>query len=68
MTHCAKQEEFLNSKIALVDSVFRLLLASGNKPMTPEELGDALHRPAITILRTLSGPRIYKGIRPAQED
>jgi hypothetical protein len=68
ITHCAKQEVFLNSRMALVDSVFRVLLSNGNKPMTPEELGDTLNRPASTILRTLSGLRVYKGIRPVEED
>ncbi len=64
ITHCAKQEGFLNSRMALVDSVFRIFLANGNKPMTPEELGETLNRPSSTILRTLSGMRVYKGIRP----
>jgi hypothetical protein len=68
ITHCAKQDNFLNSKMALVDSVFRILLANGNKPMTPEELGETLNRPASTILRTLSGVRVYKGIRPVQDE
>jgi len=64
ITHCAKQENFLTSKTALVDSVFRVFLSNGNKPMTSEELGEILGRPASTILRTLSGIRVYKGIRP----
>jgi hypothetical protein len=68
ITHCAKQDDFLNSRMALVDSVFRVFLANGNKPMTPEELGETLNRSASTILQTLSGVRIYKGIRPIQED
>ncbi len=68
ITHCAKQENFLNSRMALVDSVFRVFLSNGNMPLTPEELGDTLNRPASTILRTLSGVRVYKGIRPVQED
>ena len=68
ITHCAKQDDFLTSKMVLVDSVFRILLANGNKPMTPEELGNTLNRPASTILRTLSGVRVYKGIRPIQEE
>ncbi len=68
ITHCAKQDDFLTSRMALVDSVFRVLLANGNRPMTPEELGDTLNRPPSTILRTLSGLRVYKGIRPVQED
>lgn len=68
ISHCAKQENFLNSRMALVDSVFRILLANGNRPMTPEELGDRMNRPALTILRTLSGIRVYKGIRPVLEE
>jgi hypothetical protein len=64
ITHCAKQDDFLNSHMTLVDSVFRILLSNGNHPLTPEELGERLHRQPTMILRTLSGPRVYKGIRP----
>ncbi len=64
ITHCAKQEGFVSKNMALVDSVFRILLSNGNRPTTPEELGEILNRPASTILRTLSGVRVYKGIRP----
>ena len=62
--HCARQEGFVTEHTALVDATFRLLLAGGNAPLTAEELGQRLNRPADTILRTLSGPRVYKGIRP----
>lgn len=68
MTHCAKQDDFLTSHMTLVDSVFRILLSQGNRPMTPEELGNVLNRQPSMILRTLSGPRVYKGIRPVTED
>jgi len=68
INHCAKQEDFLQKNMALVDSVFRVLLSNGNRPMTPEELGETLNRPPSTILRTLSGVRVYKGIRPISED
>ena len=64
MAHCARQPDFVTSNTALVDSVFRVLLANGNDPMTPVQLGNAIHRPADTILRTLSGMQVYKGIRP----
>ena len=64
ITHCAKQEHFISENTTLVESVFRILLANGNKPMTPEEIGDKIGRPAITILKTLAGQRVYKGIRP----
>ncbi len=64
MTHCVKQPDFLTVQTALVEAVFRLFLANGNVPMTSKELGARLSRPADTILRTLAGARVYKGIRP----
>ncbi|MBM3151640.1 MAG: hypothetical protein FJZ96_05465 [Chloroflexi bacterium] len=64
ISHCARQSDFLTEHTAMVDAVFRLLLANGNTPMTPEELGSRLNRPPDTILRTLAGVRVYKGLRP----
>lgn len=66
MTHCARRPEFLTEQTALVEAVFRLFLTNENMPMTAEELGSLLNRPPNTILRTLSGPRVYKGLRPLQ--
>ena len=51
----------------LVDAVFRYFLANGNVPMTPVELAAHLGRPPELILRTLSGERIYRGLRPYAE-
>lgn len=67
MTHCALQPGFLQSNVPMVESIFRVLLASGNTPMTSVELGERLNRQPQLILRTLSGPRVYYGIRPVQE-
>jgi len=64
INHCAKQEDFISGNTTIVESVFRTLLANGNIPMTPAEIGDKIGRPAITILKTLGGPRVYRGIRP----
>jgi hypothetical protein len=64
ITHCAKQNSFLTQQNTLVDSIFRLFLANGNVPLTPDELSEELGRDANTILRTISGLRVYKGIRP----
>jgi len=66
ITHCAKLEGFLTEHTSMVDAVFRTLLANGNNPMTPLDISDQLGRPADTILRTLAGPQVYKGIRPRQ--
>ena len=64
MTHCVKQPDFLTHQTALVEAVFRLFLSNGNMPMTSNDLSAKLNRPAETILRTLAGARVYKGIRP----
>lgn len=64
MSHCARQPDFLTENTTLVDAVFRALLANGNLPLSPNELAVKIHRPADTILRTLAGPQVYKGIRP----
>ncbi|HAV77791.1 MAG TPA: hypothetical protein DCX53_10630 [Anaerolineae bacterium] len=66
MSHCVKQPDFLTQQTALVEAVFRLFLTNGNIPMSSEELGNRLNRPANTILRTLGGARVYKGIRPVR--
>jgi hypothetical protein len=66
MSHCARQPEFLTSHTALVEAVFRIFLVNGNQPMSAEDISQRLNRPANTILATLAGPRIYKGLRPVQ--
>jgi len=64
MSHCARQADFVTEHTALVEAVFRLFLTNGNAPMDAQELSARLNRPAETILRTLAGPRVYKGLRP----
>jgi hypothetical protein len=64
MTHCVRQPDFLTGQTALVEGVFRLFLTNGNIPMTSQELGKRLNRQPEMILRTLAGPRVYKGLRP----
>jgi len=67
ITHCAKQRSFITQHTTLVDSVFRIFLSNGNISLTPEELAEELGRDPLVILRTLSGPRVYKGLRPCSE-
>jgi hypothetical protein len=64
VNHCAKQAGFLDEHTAVVEAIFRLLLANSNTPMSAEELGARLNRPAEVILKTIAGPRVYKGLRP----
>jgi hypothetical protein len=65
MGHCARLPDFVTPQTALVEAVFRVFLVNGNQPMSAEDLAARLNRPAHTILTTLAGPRIYKGLRPA---
>lgn len=64
IVHCAKEPDFINDHMTLVDSAFRALLANGNQPLTPAELAEQIGKPAEKILQTLSGPTVYKGMRP----
>ena len=64
MNHCALLPDFLDEHTALVEAVFRLFLVNGNQPMSATDLAKKLNRPAETILRTLAGPRVYRGLRP----
>jgi len=41
---------------------------NGNTPMSAEDLSKRLGRPADTILRTIAGPRVYRGLRPFEEN
>lgn len=66
MSHCAFTPEFTSSRTAVVEAVFRIFLVNGNVPLSAEELGKNLGRPADTILRTIAGPRVYRGLRPYQ--
>jgi hypothetical protein len=68
ISHCALLPEFCEPRTALVEAVFRAFLANGNVPMSAEDLSKKLERPAETILRTISGPRVYRGLRPYQQN
>lgn len=67
ISHCAKEEGFISERTALVDAVFRLFLANGNDPMTIADLAERLGRPPYVLLKTLSGGRVYRGLRPVME-
>lgn len=64
ITRYANREDFITETTSLVEAIFRLFLSNGNTPLTAEELAERLGRHPRTILRTLSGPRVYKGVRP----
>jgi len=67
ISHCAKQEDFITEQTTLTEALFRIFLSNGNQSLTPTELAEILDRPPQKILQTISGPRVYRGIRPAPE-
>jgi hypothetical protein len=64
ITHTAQKEGFLEEHTALIEAIFRLFLKNGNVPMPVTEIAEQLNRDPKQILRTLSGVRVYRGIRP----
>ena len=63
----AKRDDFITEHIGLIDSVFRAFLVNGNQPLNARELAEITGRAAATILKTIGGIRIYRGIRPCHE-
>ena len=64
--NAAKDENFINQQTPLVDSIFRVFLSNSNQPLSSRDLEARTGRPAMTILKMLSGGRVWKGIRPFQ--
>ncbi len=64
LQEAARDPAYFLPPTSLVDAVFRVFLTNNNVPLTPVELAERIGRPPMTILRTLSGRRVYKGIRP----
>ncbi len=64
LQEASQRGDFITPHTSLVDAVFRVFLANHNTPLTPIELGERIGRSSMTILRTLSGTTVYKGLRP----
>jgi hypothetical protein len=64
MRHFAAHPELFDEGVSMVEAIFRAFLQNGNQPFTAQQLGEKLERPPYTILRLLSGVRVYRGIRP----
>ena len=64
MNHCAKADDFIPENMPIIGRIFRIFLANGNVPLTAQQLSEMVDRPARTILVTIGGHQVYKGIRP----
>lgn len=60
----AEAPDFITPDLSVVDSIFRVFLRNDNTPLSCRELGEQTGREPVTILKLLSGNRVYKGIRP----
>jgi len=69
---CSQTPGFVTDRSPILESVFRLFLANGNKPLDLEKLGKHLaewrggnsHRTSAEILSRLLGNERYYGLRP----
>lgn len=68
LLEATQKPDFITHRTSLVDAVFRVFLANNNTPLTPVELGERIGRDPRTILRTLSGTTVYKGLRPVVDE
>jgi len=61
---CSLQPGYITGDTPLLEGIFRLFLANGNKPLSVLELHGRLDKkPPETILRMLTRGRVYLGIR-----
>jgi len=64
-TQCAAKPDFLAANLPLTTLAFRLFIVNDNQPLTPAEIHQHLRtKPSQTILKTIGGRKIYKGMRP----
>lgn len=62
---CSLKPDYITADTPLVESIFRVLVANGNKPLSILELHERIDKqPPETILRLLTKGQIYKGIKP----
>ncbi|HEY89442.1 MAG TPA: hypothetical protein G4N98_06890 [Thermoflexia bacterium] len=65
-THCSQEPGYITHAATLVGTIFRVFLANGNTPLTPEQLAGKIEYPAGQILRVLAGRKVRKGLRPTR--
>ncbi|MFQ6058154.1 MAG: hypothetical protein ACE5MB_04640 [Anaerolineae bacterium] len=63
---CSLQADYITPATPLTTAIFRALLASGNRPLSPLELHERIGKSnPQTILRVLTGKTTHYGIVPA---
>jgi hypothetical protein len=72
---CSKTEAFITGELPILESIFRLLLANGNKPMDLEEMGNQLSerrggdatRTSVEVLSRILESDRYYGLKQVEE-
>jgi len=63
---CSVRPDFIGADTPLLDSIFRVFVGNGNRPLSVRELYSRLDKkPPEIILRMLTKGNVYLGIRPA---
>ena len=60
----ANDPDYITPQTPLIDSIFRVFLSNNNTPLSARELARLIDRPAATILKTIGGMHVYRGLRP----
>jgi len=68
---CSQKDDFITGRLPIMESVFRLILANGNKPLDLEEMGSQLrerlggdtYRTSPELLSRLLGNDQHYGLR-----
>ena len=64
---CSSMPGYLTPDTPILDGIFRVFLANGNKPLSVQQLHERLaKRPADVILRMLTRGQVYLGIKPVE--
>lgn len=63
INHCAKNDDFISENSPLTIGISNISF-EWKYTVRFEEISKIAKPPAKTILKTLDGPRVYKGIRP----
>ena len=64
---CSNRPGYLTPETPILDGIFRVFLANGNKPLSAQQLHERLEkRPADVILRMLTRGQVYLGIKPVE--
>lgn len=65
---CSLKPDYITAELPLVEAIFRIFLANGNRPLSVLELHERVDKqPPETILRLLTKGQVYKGIKPVPD-